>query len=760
MKRFLSSIEVYSLKIIFTSLVIMAVFAGCEDKFENNPKYQRPEWLVGKIYSQISVNDSLSLFAQCMSDVGYDSLVNKSGAYAAFAPHNDAFKDYLSSKGYSTVENIPYEEKLRLVKYHLVQMPWNSLQLQGLSANGWISEDDISNNKPYAFKRQTLLKNSNKTYPISTRKEGIVTTETIVPENSSNGSKTVYANSRKYVPLFFDGFLAASNMSGVDYSFYFDRDYEQDEIFYAGAKIISDEIFSDNGFIYIVDKVIEPLKNVEEIMEEGIGDDSYIQFKELINVGSEFEMNEDATYAQVGADDGIEVEDLYDLTYPGIEFDIHQELTADPSSGDASNQTMENHFGIVVPTDQAMQQFVDEVVTQSGINGLKDIPSSLKKMIINSHMSQTPIYASDIQEGFYNAEGDYVELDESSIIQKEFGSNATFLGVDKLIVPKALSSVSGPLYLNPRYYSNLVAMEFADLTGALKAEDIDFSLFIIPENSLVQDMSLMVEWRSWRKTRYELWAYSYGEEKMVKYDRDEISEFMFNHIGIEPVIGVARKEFIETLNQKHIVIDNENDIISGGALSTFGYTGDSVIDINVTPIDGEYYNGKVYEMDGWLSFPSQTFLTKLYGTKFFDLLEKAGLATSFELRFINETDRYTVFLPSNEALIAAEADTLSGDDLKNFLLGHILKDELIFTDGRREAGPYKTLSKTSNTEYDELNITPGFDEIEILNSDYETVITIFEDGGRTNQIAVKTLNDQLITTAVIHEMDTVLWINR
>lgn len=757
MKNFFNRRIYCSCKLFIVVFGIIACLAGCEDRFEDNPKYQRPDWLVGKIFSQIEANDSLSFFSEWIKDVGYDSVINKTGSYAAFIPNNDAVVEYLEGKGYSTIEDIPFSKKLGIVKYHLVQMPWNYEQLQELSRKGWINENDIRNNKPFAFKRQTLLRNDNKTYPVLIKKEGVEITETIVPENQSNGIKTVYTNSRKYVPIFFDRYFEISSMIPSDYEFYFNRSYEQNEMYYAGAKIISEEIFSDNGFVYMVDKVIEPLSNAEELMEEGLEDASYSMFKNLIYKNSEFEYNEDATYSQSGSAAGFEVEDLYNLTYDKIGFDIHQELTANPNWADAEKRTMENHFGVIVPTDDAMQSFIDDVLLSDKVNSIDDVPTSLKLMIINSHMSEEPIYESDINNGFYNFEGDLIKLNKSNIIQKEFGSNSTFIGVDKVITPKALSSVTGPLYLNPSYLNYLLGLEYSSLTGALKAEDIEFSLFVIPEDVLAYEQSMMTQWQTWRKQYYYLTAYSYGEEKVVRLDRTEVSEKMFNHIGVEPLVGLARKEFIETLNQKHIVVNNEDHTITGGSPSVFGYMGDSIITVNFKKTGNNYYNGNTYEIDGWLRFPSQSFITRMAGSKYFELLKKAGLSSDYVLKFVNETDRYTLFMPSDEALVAVNADTLTGNQLKDFLLGHIIKDELIFTDGRANYGKYRTMIKRNNDgDYVDVTIKPDINEITIYDQDLKPVTTVVEEEGKTNIIAVKPYNEQFITSAVIHKIDTVL----
>jgi hypothetical protein len=84
-----------------------------------------------------------------------------------------------------------------------------------------------------------LLRESNTTYNIQRFLSGSNPFDIILPDNvTSSVTRTVVTSSPKYVPLFFDGFMSAKNLTSGDYSFYFDRPYESGQIYYANAKII------------------------------------------------------------------------------------------------------------------------------------------------------------------------------------------------------------------------------------------------------------------------------------------------------------------------------------------------------------------------------------------------------------------------------------------------------------------------------------------------------------------------------------------
>ena len=146
-------------KIIFFFTGFFVIFISCRDDFYQNEKYKRPDWLAGKLYTQIKEQSALSTFARCLELSGYDTIINTSGSYTVFAPDNEAFDLYFqNSPNYNSVEEIPSDELSRIVKYHIVQNPWSKEQLKSLDIYGWIDTLDINNDEPRGYKRETLLR--------------------------------------------------------------------------------------------------------------------------------------------------------------------------------------------------------------------------------------------------------------------------------------------------------------------------------------------------------------------------------------------------------------------------------------------------------------------------------------------------------------------------------------------------------------------------------------------------------------------------
>jgi uncharacterized surface protein with fasciclin (FAS1) repeats len=182
-------------------------------------------------------------------------------------------------------------------------------------------------------------------------------------------------------------------------------------------------------------------------------------------------------------------------------------------------------------------------------------------------------------------------------------------------------------------------------------------------------------------------------------------------------------------------------------------------------------NGTAYNTEGWFLNPVAGLYTVLTrGSKFMDLLDQTGLAQklTYRLLFVSETEFYTVFVPSDEALIAHGVDTMTNAQLEKMLRLHFIKGELIFTDGRKPAGDYETMQVDSersdqfNTYYTTLNVQPGIDEIRILDDEGSLIVRIEEAGNQTNVMSARDVDDEgesrfdFVTNGVVHFIDKVI----
>ncbi len=725
-------------KSLLWPLFMLFVLFGCQDNFEH---YKRPDWLAGKVYTQILDKPELSTFAHCVELTGYDKILDVSGSYTVFAPSNDAFNQYFSGNSkYNSVDDIPLPELERMVKYMIVQNPWSKIQLRTLDIYGWIDSLDINNDKPKGFKRETLLLDKNQKYGISHTGMGRNSRVIIVDTLASSWTRTVIPDSRKFAPVFYKEYFDIYELTSSDYEFYFNRPFEGgDNIYYAGAKIISDEIPAENGFVYIIDRVVEPLGNAEQIVAETGGEYDYTEFFDLLNLFPEFRYNEGKTQDQPGADQGLQVDSLFDLSFPDLTFDFTSERTSPPTGtyGLPGNVTIRYHHGLMAPTNQAFNKFVEDYIKiPSGWGTFQGTPENIKRIVANTYMSINTIYPTDFSKGFYNGELDVLTLDESNIVQKEFGSNCTFIGLSEAVIPRAFKSVLGPVYLQRGYNKVMNAVELAGLKPALKRPNEQYSFFVEADANTSKDSSLLYD-----PTRGSFSAFQIsmgGAFTQYGLNVNEVRTLLLNHVATGQPDGFARKEYIQNLAGNIIIFNNETGEVSGTGTTTIGFRGSTSAPNFPKVISNNSDNGTTYDIQNWFTFSTGSLYNLLSSNDkfkpFHNLLVKSGLADTklYRYKFISDNDFYTVFAPSQAALDSANVNSMPASELVNFCLLHFVQGDMIFTDGKKPAQYYETAridekSTQYTTVYTKLFIKPGVDVIDIPRKDGTNYVEVVEN---------------------------------
>ena len=577
-------------------LLLFILFAGCE-KWTGQDIYKRPDWLPGKLYTAVSVQKNLSLFAECIRLTGLDAIINVSGSFTVFAPTDEAMRQYLSENNYSGVSNIPKEELVRITKFHIIQDSWSLDQLKILGSTGWRTVDDKKTNS-YAYKRETILKNPDEKYWIKreNKKEMIVTDSTI-----ADGNKMVYSPSRKFVPIFYDKYFTVNGLTSDDYNFYFKRAFEPGNVYYAGAKIIQADIFAENGFVHIIDKVVDPMLNAKERLEKELPGESYKLFLDMVNwYYPKFVANMIATNNQPGVRLGANVETLWDLDYAPLAFNLQKERFYN------INETLVKHNGLIAPTDDAFMKFIDGVLTvKSGFphwNDYKSLPLDVVDIIVAQNFKSTPIYPSTSQYKKIFKGANRYHQNEQDIIRKDFGSNCTFIGLGSYIPDRVFTSVTGPVFCRPIFSTFRLAMVYSGTYDAIANYNGKLYFFPITDYTLMSDSSLLLNWIDKDKNTYNFKAYNRQTHKFEILSSSTISNWVLNQVGTSTSTAGANKEMIKTLGGNYLTWDHSNNTIQGSLPGLYGYKGSIVITNSPFPLDESTDNGKSLTVKTWFNF--------------------------------------------------------------------------------------------------------------------------------------------------------------
>lgn len=727
--------------------ILLSLFVGCQDLSEHE-KYKRPDWLPGKLYTTVLAQENLSKFAECLRLVGLDTILDVSGSFTVFAPTDEAMEQYLSENQYATVSDIPIDKLERITEFHIIQNPWSLEQLQSLSAYGWRSGDD-ANRDSYAYKRQTIFKNPVEKYWIKRKKNKEMI---VIDSKISEGYKSVFVASRKYVPIFYDEYLETNGLTSEDFSFYFDRAYEPGNVYYAGAKIVQSDFFAENGFVHIIDMVVSPMLNAQELLEREMPIETYKLFLEMVYwYYPTFEPNMPATYNQPEVRLGGLVDTLFDLNYFDLAFALHKEITG--YQGPDFNETLVRHNGLFVPTDDAFREFIDGILTlKSGFPhwiDYRSLPRDISEIIIAPHFKSAPIYPStNFYQEIFREESRF-QQNEGDIIRKEFGSNCTFIGLNTYIPDRVFTSVTGPVFLRPAYSLFRRAMLYSGIEEDIAYNNGEICFFPISDFALNSDSSLMLNWIDVDEDDYNFMELNRSRHQMEFLSRRTISNRILNHVGTSLPSGSANKEFLRTMGGNYIIWNHSDNTVQGNLPSTVGYNGDIVTTCFPVPLDGPSEKSGTWSVRYWFNFEhiNMRAVLRRY-SKFFSLLIKAGLFDQYSSNssFLDRYENYTVFVPSDEALTSYQADTLGIEELGEFLKNHFLRGALIFTDNKQASGNYYTTSEAI------LNIRTGPDIIEILDHTGNPYVLIPEKENSTNIM----VSERSTVSSVVHEIDKVL----
>ncbi len=547
-------------------------------------------------------------------------------------------------------------------------------------------------------------------------------------------------------------------ITSEDYRFYFDRPYEQGYVYFAGSKILKADIFAENGFVHIIDRVVHPLLNAREFLETDKTNESYKLFLEMVYwYYPSFEMNSVATNNQVAVRTGGDIDTLWDLHYSGLipenrnddlAFDIQSEKIEVSSWYSTNDYTLVSHNGLIAPTDAAFGAFLNGILTKnSGYPywpDLKSLPIDIVDLIFQRHFMSEPVYPSNSEyRNFFLEEGRF-QQNEDDIIRKEFGSNCTFIGVDSYSPDRVFTSITGPVFCRPKYSWFRLALEYTGLDDQLSLNNDELCFFPIPDYALELDSSMVLTWDDIESFSYSFREYNRLNEGWENLGSSAIRSRIRNHVGMELPNGSANKEFIPTLGGRYIIWNNSENTVQGNLPSTIGFAGSVITTCTPAFMTSHIEKGENYSVSYWFNFDNKSLQTILYGfSGFYNLLVKAGMD---DLSFINKQGKYTVFVPSDEALTSYQADTLAIEDLRDLLQLHFIEGSMIFTDNKQPSGEYGTV----NGHF--LNISTGPDIIEILDQDGNPYISVPEDEKTTNFMASSSSKFY----CVVHKIDHVI----
>ncbi len=762
-------------------LVVLALgcwVSGCNPQGDY---FARPGNLPPPIYQQLQDSGVFTHYLACVDKSGYDKNLRGAGYYTVFAPTDDAFKSYLSENGLSSVNDISSEMAGKIVTYSLCISAASYRQIDDFQTSS--ATVSLENKTDAAFKRTTF--NYKWVYSDFDHSEQV--TRDVIDMNAVESEVPVAGNfelddyNQKNIPFFTSGFMAKKGLQAGDYSFFYPG-VELTGFNVAHARVIKKDIYAENGIIHVVDKVIAPLDNLEEILAK-TGECS--EFRDMLNrYMVTYTLANEAFQLKYEQSSGVRKE-VYIKDYPQSSFALNCENYLKFGGGSQMDAQIDG-WTLFAPSDAAMQKFYNDKFFRFGYHSLEEMPAFVIQEFVNAHLFRTTVWPSKFTKTT-NPYGEEARFDPGAdVIKAQMGSNGLFYAVSKVQNTNAFNTVLGDIILNPDFslmYQALYDLE--PLVATLKNPISSYLLFPVTNDQMTQaGFKYNAASLAWEFTD------SPARPDLGTHPMTALSRFIYMHIVLQDAEMAA--DGVDLMNGTGVLKTYGDEYVkyNKGEISAGGNSAGQRPRI-LSLIDSNPQNGQSYRIDKPLLFSTKnigeilsvsSLNSRLRATTLLRYLEKIANATYVNddgntmnvancvyntttraIKDIANTDVITVFLPNDPSMNAAAAAGVlkplasfapNGDEnvlgvdnlaLELFLKYHIVKGNIPV--GQNSTGQYTTYRKLDDGTFATLFIqssrgNPGS-------------ITVTDGQGRTANVIVSSTSTYNIlgNRAIVHVID-------
>ncbi len=715
-------------KVLLYYFSFLLLLTNCRE----NPHFERPETLEPPMYQQLEARGNFKHFLALVDKANYTQSLSGAGYYTLFAPNDAAFEAYFQEKGISGIDAIDAETARAIVAYSLV---YNAYSVERLSdyQNGIGWEEDE------AFKRKTAYYDGVYTAQNVEMRDGQVIPSMSVINRNRHTEGAVYVvddNGNKYIPYFTEDYFSAKGLSAADYNFFYpNTTYVGFNV--AGAQVVEANVFAENGYIHIIDKVIEPLPNAAQHLATK---DEYSAFRGLMEKYlADYESSSPAA-VEITRRNAIRTgsaDPVYIKSYnSALVFAPNNENWQDPEAEGAyyEHEAQSNSNTLFAPTNAAVNAYVDNVLLQyyktdeQGNPQKTDIsmlPQSIIADFVSAHMWSNPVWPTRFGTT-RNAFGDPARFDPAADVKEtQMLSNGFFYGTDKVLESNVFHSVYGRAYLDPKY-SMMIEILGLQAKKVFTQKDNLYTMFLISNKALTEaGYTYDTRFRQWVYTPPQGGAQVTGSTAKTRLDR-----LIYQHIALvenmDELTDLSGTGMIRTYGEEYIKYENNT-------LYTAGNTDLGEV-VNILPNGGgpiRTENGIVYLLDRVLEVSDKHVVQHIqenFGdTHFWNLISNSFLylEATETLEGTTAGSPYTVFIPADSAVEKAAAAGLlpvnadgslnlnpaSADEqdlVANFIRYHIVANAVVV-----DKGPdlpdisYQTLFKNLLGETGLVNISDG-----------------------------------------------------
>lgn len=656
-------VKKYCMLLAGLCILCLTSLTSCQNELDKY--YELPDWLKGSAWEVLEKDGNYTIFLKGIELSGYQDMVSGKGIITVMAPDDDAFNAYLGQKGYSSINQMPTDELKKLIGFHLVYYSFSQDKMADYNPNSSAPNEVGAQGMYYKFR---------------TKSSDAISQAIDVANNNKEISVYHY---ERFLPVF-SGYIfetkkinAASNYT----YFYPNSKWENSSLnqFNVSNSQVDDyAVITDNGFIYHLVSVIEPL---ETIYTELSKSDDYSIFRDAYDRFSIFEFDATST------EDYGKGDSLYLHTHGTDLPPIAREWST--SSYLQLATLASSAYTIFAPDNAALTKFFNEYWKDGDkykeFSDLNFFPLSF--LLFNHYYSGSLIFPEEIELGRIKSNWDNViKFDTQSATKKQICVNGALYGLPEVVVPAQFESVLKPLFRYPRFNMHLLLLVKSQMFQTLASEDMNFNLFGLSDDFLMG-------YADGEAYMYQnLNPLQYGQEDVLvmgsegwtNISTSAANTLFCNHVTEKLMSSLGGKQVYRTFNSFQYIMVEGNDVWS----SQLYNIGDTT---RFAPLDESGYNGTSYELSEGspLLTESRNLKSVLVNAtdcpeeyrEFSLLVQKAEMhlasdRPAYEFLMGNQ---FMIFIPTNE-VIEANADKFPEDPEE---LAEVLKYYFVNVDASR-----------------------------------------------------------------------------
>ena len=544
------------------------LFTSCMSELDKY--YEIPDWLKGDSWKVMESKGNLKLFMSAIERSSYKDLIQGKGIITVMAPTDSAFQAYLIKHNYATVEDIPQDELDQLIGFHVMQYSYNKDALISYKPGGAESLDPMG--MYYKFRTYSREGISTETDPVLGKSFKVIHTDRLLPIFSYKLFQGNSIDAKSNYEFLFPGSTWTGN-NGFNV---------------CDASVLEYTQPSDNGFVYTLNKVLEPLPTVYQSLA---ADNDYSTF-----VGM-YDRFKTYTYDEVATNNYGEGDSLFVRDYDGGLPSISSEWYTTTYSADYTSYIS---FNVFAPRNDALQSFFDKYWAPY-YNSLSEVRFEPLLSVLSNHVyTSTLLFPEQIEAGTIKSRwGTPIVFDRSKAVKRKVCENGSVYGLTDVVVPPMFDMVTGPMYRDPKYTMMLDMMINGSLISTLLSNSVQFKVFY-PSDSLLINYTSVDGKRLYYTDEYAAkYGYQYlkidGDGGPTPMSSTQKKSLAGSHVATELITSKGDEAIFRTLTPFSYLYMKGNKIYSSGLYNQAVNYNDDMAP-TFTKIPGDWSNGDAYAL--------------------------------------------------------------------------------------------------------------------------------------------------------------------